>query len=84
MTEQDIEEALIKNLVDLKYAYRPDIRDRSAIEQNFRRHFDTLNHVQLTDPEFARLLGEIVTPDVFTAARRPCAAALRYQERALG
>jgi len=31
--------------------------------------FEALNRVRLTDSEFARLIDEIVTPDVFTAAR---------------
>ena len=70
MIERDIEEALIEKLKDLKYRYRDDIRDRTSLEQNFRSHFEALNHVQLTDPEFARLLAAIVTPDVFMAARR--------------
>ena len=29
--EQQIEEALIKKLQDLKYIYRPDIRDKAAL-----------------------------------------------------
>ena len=52
----------------MKYDYRADIRDRAALEKNFREKFDTLNHVHLTNGEFQRLLDEIVTPDVFTAA----------------
>jgi type I site-specific restriction-modification system R (restriction) subunit len=36
---------------------------------NFREKFEALNRVRLTDGEFARLLDEIVTPDVFTAAK---------------
>jgi len=69
MTEQQIEQALIEKLGELKYTYRPDIHDRAALEVNFRQHFDALNRVQLTDSEFARLLDGIVTPDVFTAAK---------------
>ncbi|MBI5556666.1 MAG: type I restriction endonuclease subunit R [Deltaproteobacteria bacterium] len=68
-TENQIEQCLINKLVDLKYSYRPDIRDRAALEQNFRQHFQTLNRVHLTDTEFARLLESIVTPDVFAAAK---------------
>jgi type I restriction enzyme, R subunit len=67
--ERDLEEGLIAKLRDLKYEYRPDIRDRATLEENFRRKFERLNRVTLTDAEFKRLLEEIVTPDVFTAAR---------------
>ncbi len=69
MTEQQIEQALIEKLGELKYTYRPDINDRAALESNFRQHFEALNRVHLTDSEFARLLDGIVTPDVFTAAK---------------
>ncbi len=67
--EQQIEERLISKLEDLKYTYRPDIRDRYALEQNFREKFEALNRVQLTDSEFSRLRDEIVNADVFTAAK---------------
>ncbi len=66
--ESTIEQELIAKLGELKYTLRPDIRDRAALEANFRSHFETLNRVKLTDAEFNRLLEEIVTPDVFTAA----------------
>ena len=68
MTEQELEQAFIGKLTDLKYTHRQDIRDRAALESNFRNHFQALNRVQLTDSEFKRLLDEIITPDVFTAA----------------
>ncbi|WP_338884342.1 type I restriction endonuclease subunit R [Aeromonas hydrophila] len=68
-TEQQIEQALIAKLGDLKYTSRPDIRDRASLEANFREKFQQLNRVNLTDEEFSRLLEEIVTPDVFTAAQ---------------
>lgn len=68
MTEQQIEQGLIGTLTDLKYTYRDDIRDRATLESNFRDHFQALNRVQLTDGEFKRLLDEIISPDVFTAA----------------
>ena len=67
--ERDLEEALIEKLRDLKYEYRPDIRDRATLEANFRDKFEALNRVSLTDGEFQRLLDEIVTPDVYQAAR---------------
>lgn len=69
MSEQKIEQGFIDKLVELKYTYRDDITDRASLERNFREKFEALNRVNLTDGEFARLLDEIVTPDVFTAAR---------------
>lgn len=68
-TESNIERDLISKLQDLKYTYRPDIRDRAALEKNFREKFEALNRVRLTDTEFQRLLEQITTPDVFAAAR---------------
>ncbi len=67
--EYQIEENLIKQLIELKYTYRPDITDRKALEQNFREKFEALNNVQLTDREFLRLRDEIITPDVFAASK---------------
>src|SRR5579862_1984637 len=67
--ERQLEEQLIQRLAALKYEYRPDIRDRAGLEKNFRRKFEDLNRVHLTDAEFQRLLDEIVTPDVFAASK---------------
>lgn len=67
--EQQIEQRLIAKLQELKYTYRPDIRDKAALEQNFRQKFESLNRVNLTDAEFSRLRDEIVTADVFVAAQ---------------
>lgn len=67
--EDTIEYGFIGKLQSLKYEYRDDIRDRAALEKNFREKFEALNRVKLTDAEFARLLDEIVTADVFTAAK---------------
>ncbi len=69
LKEQDIEDAFIEKLRSLKYIYRDDIRDRAALEHNFRQKFEALNRVKLTDGEFQRLLDELITADVFTAAR---------------
>lgn len=66
--ERQLEEELIEKLCGLKYEHRADIRDRAALEKNFREKFQALNHVRLTEGEFQRLLDEIITPDVFTAA----------------
>ena len=67
--EEHIEYGFIGRLQNLKYEYRDDIRDRAALEKNFREKFQALNRVKLTESEFARLLDEIVTADVYTAAR---------------
>ncbi len=67
--EDTIEYGFIGTLQKLKYEYRPDITDRATLEANFREKFESLNRVRLTDAEFARLLDEIVTPDVFTASK---------------
>jgi type I restriction enzyme R subunit len=68
-SERQLEEELISKLKELKYSYREDIRDRATLEENFREKFQQLNRVKLTDEEFQRLLEEIITPDVFTAAQ---------------
>lgn len=69
--ENQIEQTLINRLVDLKYTYRPDIRDKVTLEKNFRDKFEALNRVHLTDAEFARLRDEIVNADVFQTAKTP-------------
>ena len=66
--EADIEYGLVGKLQDLKYTYRPDIRDLNALEQNFREKFEKLNRVDLTDSEFEKLREEIVNPDVFISS----------------
>ncbi|MDE0308643.1 MAG: HsdR family type I site-specific deoxyribonuclease [Acidiferrobacterales bacterium] len=73
--ECHLEEVFVEKLRELKYDIRSDIRDRTTLEANFREKFEALNRVTLTDGEFQRLLEEIVTPDVFKAAR-----ALRNRE----
>jgi len=67
-SECELEKRLIEKLLDLKSAHPPDIRDRAALEANFRKHFQALNHVRQTEAEFQRLLDEIVTKDVFAAS----------------
>ena len=67
--EGHIEIGFIGKLQNLKYEYRPDIRDRAALEANFREKFEALNRVKLTDGEFTRLLGDIITPDVYDASK---------------
>lgn len=69
VSEKQIEESLINKLKNLKYTYREDIRDKVSLEENFREHFQRLNKVNLSDSEFARLRDQIVTADVFTAAK---------------
>ena len=67
--EEQIEENLINKLINLKYIYRQDIRDKASLEFNFRTKFEELNRVKLTDSEFSRLLDKIITPDVFLASK---------------
>ena len=67
--ERHLEEALLTKLQDLKYTLRRGIRDRAALEANFREKFEALDGVRLTDAEFSRFIDDIVTPDVFAAAR---------------
>ncbi|MEZ5383930.1 MAG: type I restriction endonuclease subunit R [Prosthecobacter sp.] len=67
--EDTIEAGFIGKLQGLKYEYRPDITNRASLEKNFREKFEALNRCKLTDAEFARLLDEIVSADVFTAAK---------------
>lgn len=69
LNEPQVEYGFIGQLTDLKYVYRSDIRDRKALELNFRKKFEALNRVNLTDAEFARLRDEIVNPDVFAASK---------------
>jgi type I restriction enzyme R subunit len=67
--EDEIEYGFIGLLQKLKYEYRKDITDRAGLEQNFREKFDALNGVRLTDAEFARLLDEIISSNVFAASK---------------
>lgn len=68
--ETQIEDSFIGKLTDLKYTYRPDIRDKQSLERNFREKFQALNRVNLTDAEFARLRDEIINSDVFASSKR--------------
>ena len=47
--EKQIELSFIKKLEELKYVYREDIKDKAALEENFRKHFQELNRVRLSD-----------------------------------
>lgn len=67
--EKQIELSFIEKLKELKYIYREDIKDKASLEENFRRHFQELNRVRLSDSEFERLKESIITPDVFSAAK---------------
>lgn len=67
--ENTIEQEFIRQLIDLKYKYRPDIIDRNTLEKNFREKFETLNRVKLSDEEFLRLRDGIINPDVFASSK---------------
>ncbi len=68
--EAEIEKELIERLIDLKYTHREDIRDKHALELNFRQKFEALNKVNLTDSEYQRLREEIIEADVFDSSKR--------------
>ena len=67
--EHNLENALIEKLCDLKYKVK-DINDLYSLNKNFRKKFNELNQVQLTDAEFERLLQENISSDVFTCSQR--------------
>lgn len=67
--EDNIEQDLIKKLVDLKYKYRSDITDRRSLEKNFKAKFEALNRVKFSDSEFLRLRDEIINSDVFSSSK---------------
>ncbi len=69
-TEAQLEQQFIDCLKELKYTYRDDIRDRNALERNFRKKFERLNYVTLTDNEFQKLLNENISSNVFTVSKR--------------
>jgi type I restriction enzyme R subunit len=69
VNEPQIEFSFISKLTDLKYSYRSDIRDRNSLELNFRKKFEALNRIKLSDTEFVRLRDEIINPDVFQASK---------------
>jgi hypothetical protein len=52
--ENQIEAMLMEELRNLKYVHRPDIRDRAALEANFRHRFQTLNANYWPDREASR------------------------------
>ena len=69
ISETILEQQFIGQLEGLKYAHRPDIRDREALHTNFRGQFESLNRCKLTNKEFDRLLQQIIKADVFLASR---------------
>jgi type I restriction enzyme R subunit len=67
--ENNIENDFIRKLEELGYQYRPDIKDNTTLNQNFREKFEGLNHVKLTNNEFKRILEQIIKPDVFKTSK---------------
>jgi len=57
-TENLIERDLIAKLEDLKYTYRRDIRDRAALEKNFRERFEALKRQNQLLPEHIEKIVE--------------------------
>ena len=71
-TENQIEQELIAKLTDLKYSYRPDIRDREALEQNFRAKFEALNRVTSPMPS-SPVCATRSSPQTSSRRLKPCA-----------
>ncbi len=69
MAERVIENELVDKLIELKYSYNDSIKKNTSLELNFRKKFEELNRVKLTDGEFSRLLEQIITSDVYSAAK---------------
>lgn len=74
--EAQIENQFIEKLKELGYHYCPEIHkyrsdndEEVTILSNFKKKFEKLNFVHLSDHEFERLLNEIITPDVFKASQ---------------
>ena len=68
-SEAQLEQHFLEKLQEMKYTYRSDIRDLDSLEKNFRKKFERLNFVSLSDDEFRKLLQENITSDVFTASK---------------
>jgi type I restriction enzyme R subunit len=67
--ENKIEFEFINRLKDLKYIYRPDIRDKESLNKNFRQKFEELNSINLSDEEFTKLQDSIITSDVYNSSK---------------
>lgn len=57
-SEAELEQELIKDLVDQGYQYRPDIHTPATLLANLREQLERLNEVTFTDEEWQRLLRE--------------------------
>lgn len=77
--EADIETKLIEQLVKQGYVYRSDIKDRYDLEENFKKHFNVLNRVNLSDKEFANLKANIIKDNIFDVSK--ILRAENYMER---
>ena len=67
--EKQIEHSFIEKLKELKYTYREDIKNKTALEENFKIRFQNLNQVKLSNAEFIRLKEDIITSDTYAAAK---------------
>ena len=81
--ESQIESELIKQLEELKYKYRADIKDRESLERNFREKFNVRNFCHLSDSEFDMLLTDLIDKDVFKCSKKLREKQLFYREDGL-
>ena len=69
-TEAELEQEFIKYLeTNLHYTYNQEVKDRHSLEQNFKKHFERINYVTLSDAEFERLKDTVIKSDVFDASK---------------
>ncbi len=48
--ELDIEQNFVEKLIDLKYIYRDDIKDRNSLERNFKAAWSTVSQDMYNQP----------------------------------
>jgi hypothetical protein len=75
MIEQHIEQSFIDKLTGLKYEVRSDIRDRAALEKNFREKFEALNRVRSPMPSSPACTMKS-SHRMSSPLPRPCAASM--------
>ena len=66
--EKMTEQKLINHLIKLGYIYREDINDKDTLHENFRKHFNRMNGLTLSDQDFNNLCTDLISTNVFDCA----------------